>query len=499
MRLPLHGDGEAIVADLARREVESYRQLPRLLFQMVTRLRGESPGAASLFRPREANTVEAYSLHMNEASLGQVATEAAEAFRDLFSELEVEADLVEAGLGPAPAAEGAFILRHPQGDSPILRCGQCGYAALVEAASSDPGPGVPGEALPLEKVATPGCHTIADLARYLNLDERQTLKAVFYTRQEDDLVFAVIRGDLDVNEAKLVALAGGPLRPAASAEIEAVGAAPGYASPAGLRVRRPEDAARIESRERRETREILVVADPSIESGGNFAAGANEAGYHFVNVNYPRDFAITLMADIAQARAGQACVRCGAPLRAERGMELGRVARHNTHYSVDEAGNARVTALDPNGKPQPLWLGAYRLDLDRLVGAVIETHHDDAGIVWPAAIAPFDVHIVSLLKAGDEAERLYAELVHAGCAVLLDDRPESAGVKFADADLIGCPVRLTLSDRSLKAGGVEWKRRASAEREVVALEAVRARLAAGARPAARPGSGEVLPAPLPQA
>jgi prolyl-tRNA synthetase len=473
LRLPVSVSGEEAVAELARRQVESYRQLPRLLYQAIGRQQGGPGFGASLLRPREANLVEAFSLHANEASMNETADNVAAALGGLFEALGVQGEAVEAGLGPDPKAAHAYVVTHPQGPAAVLRCDQCDYAALAEAATADSGPGVRGEPMRLEKVATPDCHTIADLARFLRLEERQTLKAVFYARDGAELVFAVIRGDLDVNEARLAEVVGGRLRPATNAEIEAAGAVAGYASPAGLKLRQ------AGVKDRQESNEITVVADRSIESGSNYAAGANEAGYHFVNVNYPRDFASTYMADIAQAREGQACPgpTCSGTLRARRGFEIGRVARHGTRYSVDSGGNPRVTALDPNGKPQLVWLGAYRLEVDRLLAAVLEAHHDGAGIVWPAAAAPFDVHVVSLLKSGDHAERLYKELKQAGYAVLLDDRPESAGVKFADADLIGCPVRLTVSDRSLKAGGVEWKRRDAAEREVVALADVTTRLA----------------------
>ena len=480
------------VADLARREIDSYRRLPRLLFHFSTR-----PGAAFGRALREVTVCTAYSLHLEQASLDETYRRTFHALLDVFQRLALPVATVEAG----PVAEGepvrslAVVLPHPQGREVILHCAGCGYAATEAAAVFRLGAGVEGEAAPLEKVATPDCHTIADLARYLGLGERQTLKAVFYVRDEREFVFAVIRGDLDVNESKLLrALGGGALRPATDAEIRAVGAAPGYASPAGLRVRSLAERSGAQAMQAEEP--VTVVADPSIEMGANFAAGANEAGYHFVNVNYPRDFEITLMADIAQAGEGQACARCGGPLQAERTMTLAMAEQAGGRYSMDAQGRPRVTALDAGGRPQPVLMGVYSLGIDPLLAAVLETHHDEAGLRWPEAAAPFAVHLVSLLKSGDEAERLYADLRAAGVSVLFDERAESPGVKFADADLIGCPLRLTVSSRSLKAGGVEVKRRNEDERAVMPFgDVITLALGAAGPPSTLPPASPPSPSP----
>jgi prolyl-tRNA synthetase len=351
------------------------------------------------------------------------------------------------------------MLPHPAGEDTLIRCTGCGYAANVEKAAFRLSPVEPDEAQSLEEprpVATPDCETIADVAAFVGVPTSQTLKAVFYTRDETELVFVVIRGDLEVNETKLCnLLGGGELQPATDEEIHAAGAEPGYASPVYLRVRETRDGSGV-----------LVVADRSIEAGNNFVAGANRPGYHLTGVNYPRDFAVTILADVAQAQAGHLCHHCDGVLAAETSIELGHCFKLGTRYS--EAVGA--TYLDKEGHERPIVMGSYGIGVGRLMAAIIETHHDDYGIAWPPSLAPFDVHLLTLgtdEAVHEQADAVYAQLQEAGFEVLYDDREESAGVKFADADLIGCPMRVTVSRRSLKAGGIEMKARQAAERNIV--------------------------------
>jgi len=299
------------------------------------------------------------------------------------------------------------------------------------------------------------------VADFLGVPTSQTLKAVFFVQARpsapERFVFAVIRGDLEVNEVKLLrALDGGMLRAATDDEITETGAVPGYASPIGL------------------PPEVMVVADQSVRAGANFVSGANDAGYHLTGVNVPRDFDPALVADIAAAFDGATCARCGqGALHVERAIELGHCFKLGTRYS--EA--AGVIYTDEAGAEHPVVMGSYGIGLERLMAAIIETHHDEWGIIWPPSVAPFDVHLLTLGKdpqLGEIAGQVYADLRAAGLDVLLDDRAESAGVKFADADLIGIPVRLAVSDKALAAGGVEAKRRDSAERVIVPLDEVAA-------------------------
>jgi prolyl-tRNA synthetase len=294
---------------------------------------------------------------------------------------------------------------------------------------------------------------------------RQTLKAVFYTKDDGDLVLVVIRGDLEVNETKLRHLLdGAALEPALWDDVEAVGAEPGYGSPVGLEVRESVDDLGV-----------LVVADRSIEKGSNYVAGANRHGYHLVGVNYPRDFSVTILADIAQAKAGMLCPQCGGPLEAESAIELGHCSKLGTHY----AESVGATYLDADGNEHPIVMGSYGIDVGRLMAAVIEIHHDDHGIIWPPSLAPFDVHLLTLGTDEDSLESaggFCAQLEDVGLDVLFDDREESAGVKFTDADLIGCPVRGTISRRSLARGGVELKARWSDDKQVVPPDRLVARV-----------------------
>jgi prolyl-tRNA synthetase len=351
------------------------------------------------------------------------------------------------------------MLPHPDGEDTFIRCEACEYAANAERAEFRL-PDVEPEPLddPVE-VATPGCETIADVAEFVGVPTSKTLKAVFYTREDGALVLVMIRGDLEVNETKLQNLLNGAvLEPALWDDVEAAGAEPGYGSPVGLRVRESLDGTGV-----------LVVADRSIEVGSNFVAGANRHGYHLVGVNYPRDFAVTILDDIAQAKAGQLCPECEGVLAAESAIELGHCFKLGTHY----AESVGATYLDSEGDEHPIVMGSYGIGVGRLLAAVVEMHHDDHGIIWPPALAPFDVHLLTLgtdEEAQERAESFCAQLEDAGFEVLFDDREESAGVKFTDADLIGCPVRGTVSRRSLGKGGVELKARWRDDRLVVKPE-----------------------------
>jgi prolyl-tRNA synthetase len=300
----------------------------------------------------------------------------------------------------------------------------------------------------MDEVATPHAATIADLAALLGVPESATAKAVFFDSPERGLIFAVIRGDMEVSEAKLRAAARvSELRPAGAEQIAAAGAVAGYASPVGLAVSEADGPG------------VLVVADPSVAAGaGGLVAGANRVGYHLRNVVYGRDWRATSVADIAAVRAGDPCARCGAPLALDRGVEIGHIFKLGDRY----ARAVGATYLDEAGVSRAVVMGSYGIGVERLLQLIIEQHHDEAGIIWPASVAPADIHLIALGKGEAPraaAEQIEAELVAAGLRVLYDDRSESAGVKFNDADLIGLPVRLVVSDRLLAAGELELRRR----------------------------------------
>ncbi len=445
---------EEVVTDLARQEIHSYRQMPSLVYQIQVKFRDEPRSRGGLVRTREFLMQDAYSFDRDEAGMAASYARVYGAYERIFSRCGLPVRPVEAASGMMGGhVSHEFMYLSPYGEDQLLTCSACGYAANVEGARIRLSPASAGDPLPLEEVATPGAATIAAVAAFLGVDEAQTLKAVFFQRVDNgEVVFAVIRGDLEVNEAKLSAALGGvALVPATPGSLAAAGVVPGYASPIGFS-------------------DGIVVADESVSRGANFVAGANRPGYHLRNVNAGRDFAPDKWADIALARAGDPCPYCGAALEAVRAIEVGHIYQLGTRYA--EALGAGF--LDEWGERRPPQMGCYGIGLGRLMACIMEAHHDDKGLIWPAAVAPFQVHLVSLAQPGTDEERaaeaLYAALKASGLDVLYDDRPERAGVKFNDADLLGVPVRLTLSPRTLAQGAVELRRRWETAPELVALE-----------------------------
>jgi len=445
---------EEVVTDLARQEIHSYRQMPSLVYQVQVKFRDEPRSRGGLLRTREFLMKDAYSFDRDEPGMAESYARVYGAYERIFSRCGLSVRPVEAASGMMGGhVSHEFMYLSPYGEDQLLTCSACGYAANVEGARIRISTRPADDLLPLEEVATPGATTIAAVADFLGVEEAQTLKAVFFQRADSgEVVFAVIRGDLEVNEAKLsVALGGVDLVPATPEALAAAGVVPGYASPIGFS-------------------KGIVVADESLRSGANFVAGANRPGHHLRNVNAGRDFIPDLVTDIALARAGDPCPNCGATLEAVRAIEVGHIFQLGTKYA--EALGAGF--LDEWGERRPPQMGCYGIGLGRLMACIMEAHHDDKGLIWPTAVAPFYVHLVSLGQPGTDEERaaeaLYAELTAAGLDVLYDDRPERAGVKFNDADLLGVPVRLTLSPRTLAQGAVELKLRWETESQIVALE-----------------------------
>ncbi|MBM3140144.1 MAG: proline--tRNA ligase [Chloroflexi bacterium] len=450
---------EEVVTQLFDRHASSYRDLPVTLYQIQTKFRDEARPRGGLVRVREFTMKDAYSFDVDERGLDASYDAMFHAYRRIFARCGVPTVAVEADSG-AIGGKGSqeFIFVTDTGDDTIVVCDACDYAANTEKAEFVRPPAAAEEPLPLEPVATPGITTIEDLARFLGIDPARTAKAVLFVAKAKDgapehPVFAVVRGDLAVNEVKLVnALGGREIRPMLDAEVAEHGLVAGYASPI--------DA----------PRHVHVIADLSIPASPNLVAGANRVGEHLRNVNHGRDWSAATVADIALARDEHRCPRCeGGTLRTARGIEMGHVFRLGTTYTKPM--EARVLAAD--GKPVTPVMGCYGIGLGRIVAAAVEAHHDEQGVAWPASIAPYDVHLVGLALDRDaavreDAERLYAELTEAGLEVLYDDREESPGVKFNDADLLGMPLRLTVSSRNLKGGAVELQRRAGGAAETVA-------------------------------
>jgi len=436
---PLTLTAEEVVADLCRTEIESYRQLPTLIYQIQPKLRDEYRSRGGLMEAQEFIAKEALSFHANSKGLNDFYPRLYQAYVNIFQSCRLETVAVETEDGHE------FIIPCETGRHTFILCSKCDYAAHAGRAEFAK-PEAPQETeRAVEKVATPDCKTIAALADYVGVSTAKTLKAMLYATEEGEVIFVVIRGDLGISETKLKnALGIADLYIATEREIVAVGAVPGYASPVGVSG-------------------VKLVADDSVLLGSNFVAGANEDGYHLMNVNYPRDFQADILTDIAQVQAGYACPRCHSQLTETPGIKVG---------DLKCGERAGATYLGQDGKAKPIVMGSYGLDLARLMATVVEQHHDQRGIIWPASIAPYQVHLVAL--GSDErvvakAEEVYADLEALAYEILYDDRDESAGVKFNDADLIGVPLRLTLSRRTLKENAIEIKLRWKEGYETIGL------------------------------
>jgi len=449
---------EESVTDLVRRTVQSYRDLPINLYQIQHKFRDEPRPRGGLVRVRQFIMKDAYSFDVDDEGFQRSYDAMTQAYTNIFNRCHVPTLPVEADSGAIGGKiSQEFVFLSEIGEDTIAVCPGCRYGANTERAEFQREAGArskiqeptQSDALPMEEVPTPGIETIEALAGYLRIAPRQTAKAIFYLA-DGDPIFAVIRGDLDVNEVKLANLLGvRELRPMDDTDIAAAGWTAGYASPVELEG-------------------VRVVADISIPEAPNLVAGANKPDTHLRNVNYGRDWTAEIVDDIGLAQAGMPCPRCGEPLEMHRAIELGHVFKLGTVYS----GKMNATFSDAAGEQRLPIMGCYGIGVERLLAAVIEANHDDDGIRWPRSIAPYDVHIVAI-DADAEAVRtltnsVQAELEEAGYSVLIDDRDERPGVKFKDADLLGMPLRLTLSPRNLKDDVVEVKPRDAAEAEKVA-------------------------------
>ncbi|PKO21313.1 MAG: proline--tRNA ligase [Chloroflexi bacterium HGW-Chloroflexi-1] len=447
---------EAALFVAVRGVVQSYRQLPLLLYQAWTGFCDEERTSGGLFGLREARVVDGYSLHADAADPDGFYGRVRAALAGVFERCGVTVVAAAAATDAADTVTAhKVVFPWAAGEERVVQCLACGYAADQAIARTGKEPPSGEAPLPMQDVETPHCKTIAELAHFLNVPASRTAKAVFmvagFAGGEDRFVFAIVRGDTDLNEAKLRrVLQAEAVGPATEAEIRAAGAEPGYGSPVGLSG-------------------VTVVVDELVAQSPNLVAGANRPGYHTLNVNLGRDYQATMVADITLAGDGDRCLECGAAVRVVAGVELAALAGPRCRAGAGRATSA--TCLDREGRGQPLALGRYRLYTDRLLAAVVESHRDEQGLLWPAAVAPYQVYLMTVGQARPEvveaAERIYADLTAAGVAVLYDDRDERAGVKFNDADLLGWPLRVTVGERGLAKGVVELKQRGGGEVENV--------------------------------
>jgi prolyl-tRNA synthetase len=444
---------EEVVADLARSEINSYRQLPQIVYHLQTKFRDEPRARGGLIRVREFTMKDSYSLDADDAGLDVAYKLHWEAYDKIFTRVGLKYIVVGADTGMmGGTASHEFMGFSPNGEDTIFICPNGDYAANREVALFRRDAPVTEELLPMEEVETPATTTIEALATLMGIEKSKTAKAVFYKGASGKFVFVVIRGDLDVNETKLRKAANETgLTPATTEEIRAIGAEAGYGSPVGVR-------------------DAFIVVDESVRDTPNLVAGANKVGWHLKNVNLGRDYQADVVADIANAAEGFPCPQCGAPMKAERAIEVGNIFKLGARYTE----MLGATFLDAEGQSHPIVMGSYGIGSGRVAATVVEQCYDDKGITWPVSVAPFHVSLLNLGKPEDAetaaaAEQLYQELEAAGIEVLFDDRDERAGVKFNDADLIGNPIRLSVSPRTLKEGNAELKGRKETEAVFVPL------------------------------
>ena len=455
---------EEAVVHLCRGEIDSYRQLPFLVYQIQTKFRDEPRARGGLIRVREFTMKDAYSFHASNACLERTYQQCLEAYRRIFARAGVpETAVVQSDsgmMGGAVAHE--FMLLCDAGEDTIAHCEDCGYLANAEVAEGRVRPLPEAEPEPLLRVHTPGQQTIEEVAAFLGVDEAQTAKAVFYDRDNHGkLVLALIRGDLEVNEAKLARVIQAAPVFADPARVEAAGGVPGYASALAV-----------------DPEQVRVVVDHTVAGSSNLVCGANEVDYHHTGFCLARDLPGTETVDIAMVREGDGCPRCEGAITLRRGIEVGNIFQLGARYS----GAMGMGYLDEGGRERVPLMGCYGIGVGRLMSSVMEARRDKWGPVWPVSIAPWQVHLCALKHNKEQirhaAAGLYAGLQEAGLEVVYDDRNERPGIQFADADLLGVPFRLVVSERNLAAGGAELVRRGERKGEVVPLDEVASRVRA---------------------
>ena len=451
---------EEMITTLVKNEINSYRQLPVNLYQIQSKFRDERRPRYGLMRSREFIMKDAYSFDVDEAGLDESYKSMYDAYTRIFTRCGLTFRPVEADSG-AIGGSGTheFMAIAEAGEADIIYCTKCDYAANIEIGK----PGVmkqEEEALQeLSVVDTPNASTIEAVAEMLNLPLHKTIKAVVFSI-DGKVVLAIVRGDHEVNEVAVQHAVLGSVEPemATPEELEKVGLTAGFISPVGLK----------------QTEEFAIVVDESVMETYNVCGGANKKDAHYVNINPKRDFNVEdiIVAPIRLITDDDVCPTCGGALEHAKGIEVGQVFKLGTKYS--EA--LQATFLDQNGRPNPMIMGCYGIGVSRTLAAAIEQYHDENGIIWPRSIAPFEAVIVPI-NAKDEAlmstsQTIYTALQTAGVDVLLDDRKDRAGVKFKDADLIGYPLRITVSKNTLENNEVEIQIRKSGEAIICAIDSV---------------------------
>jgi prolyl-tRNA synthetase len=439
---------EEVMTWLAAHDLRSYRDLPQIWYQLQTKLRDEARPKSGILRTREFVMKDSYSFDRDEAGLDKSYDIHLEAYRKIYSRCGIKFYVVQSDMGMM-GGTGAheFMASSPAGEDVVALCDSCGYAANVELAESTP-PAAKSADAAFEELATPERRTIDEVTRFLKVTPDALLKSIL-VMADTGPVLALVRGDQTLHEKKLAKLIG-PHRPALKDEVKAaLGVPAGFIGPMGHKVRK--------------------IADPTLKQGV-YIAGANKDGYHVKGVIAAKHFNDAEFADIHEAKAGDGCAKCGKTLRTERVIEIGNIFKLGTRYSVP----LKANYLDENGAEKPIVMGSYGIGPARIAAAAVEQGNDENGIIWPLAIAPYQILIVPVsvkdARSMEVAEEFYAALEEKGFEILMDDRDERAGVKFKDADLIGIPYRIILGEKNLKEGLVELKERKTGLVEKVKIE-----------------------------
>ncbi len=434
-------------------EVRSYKEYPITLYQIQTKYRDEGRPRFGLMRGREFVMKDAYSFDLTQEGLDKSYQAMYDAYCRIFTRLGLDFTIVDADSG-AMGGSGSqeFMVKSPVGEDAIAYCDACGYAANYEKAAAIPTEkSFPEGDLSIEKIHTPNAHTIEELTDFLGTEPYVFAKTIIY-KADDNYIAAMVRGDREINEVKLKNLVGciNDLELAEPAMVrEITKAEVGFAGPVGL--------------------SIPVYVDHEVTMMKNFVVGANETDYHYKNVNINKDFEATQVADIRIIETGDACPKCGQPINTAMGIEVGHIFKLGTKYS--EA--LGLTALNENSENTTVIMGCYGIGVTRCISAAIEQGHDENGIIWNPAIAPYQVSVVPVNHKDEEqvknAEEIYNTLLDKGIEALIDDRPERAGVKFKDSDLIGIPVRIVVG-KKISEGIVEYKLRTDAEAKLMSVD-----------------------------
>lgn len=441
---------EEVFTDIARNEIKSYKQLPLNLYQIQTKYRDERRPRFGVMRSREFIMKDAYSFDRNQEGLDIVFNKMHDAYVNIFNRCGLDAKPVQADSGAIGGANSAeFMVKSEVGEDDVVFCDCCNYAANIEKAVCTPEKEEKQDFLELKEVETPNAKTIEEVAAFFGKDAKKFAKTILFNA-DGKIVAVMVRGDREINEVKVANAIGevNSLELASNEEVQnATGAVVGFAGPIGIKA------------------DILLV-DAEVTNMYNFIVGANKTGYHLENVNYGRDFEGTV-GDFRNVTAGEKCPDCGATVTIARGTEVGHIFKLGTKYSV--AMNANF--IDEDGKEKPFVMGCYGIGVTRTMASIIEQHHDENGIVWPLAVAPYHVSVIPVNVKDEEqvrvANELYNELVSMGVEALLDDRNERAGVKFKDSELMGIPMRVTVG-KKIGDGEVEFKLR-NGEMEVVKI------------------------------